>query len=318
MKRLIGFFLAMLILTGCANQRSVDLSVYDPGDKCLSVWTCLEESVYAPLVKEFEERTGIWVEVKTGSSMELAAALPEGGCDLLLGCEAAFLEANSDLFRQCAAEMRVDLVQGCPEGKNWVPISLNPVVLVYNPMLVRWNPPEDWMDLTEWQGYVAFCDPEKSDFGQTVLRILMEENSDSNAKQVFTNFRSGLKTLFSDRAEAASSVTNGSNYLAALPGDLALRMIREGECLAVIYPQTTYLMVDGGAIPNNAAHPENAEAFLTFLLGEDAQRFARKSGYRGSVRSELTQISEQARFLPMKPSEQLMEIWRQVWEVGNR
>ena len=41
----------------------------------LIVYTSHKEEVYGPIIREFEERTGIWVEVRDGGSTELLEAI---------------------------------------------------------------------------------------------------------------------------------------------------------------------------------------------------------------------------------------------------
>ena len=58
-------------------------------DKKLIVYTSHKEEVYGPIIREFEERTGIWVEVRDGGSTELLEAIgQESGqqtCDIMFG-----------------------------------------------------------------------------------------------------------------------------------------------------------------------------------------------------------------------------------------
>ena len=51
----------MLLLSACAGEEVPD---YGPEEENrLTVCTSHKSSVYLPIVREFEERTGIWVEV---------------------------------------------------------------------------------------------------------------------------------------------------------------------------------------------------------------------------------------------------------------
>ncbi len=48
-------------------------------EKRLTVYTSHKQEVYAPIIKEFEERTGIWVEVVPGGTTELLERIREEG-----------------------------------------------------------------------------------------------------------------------------------------------------------------------------------------------------------------------------------------------
>ena len=58
-------------------------------EKRLTVYTSHKQEVYAPIIKEFEERTGIWVEVVPGGTTELLERIREegekGSCDVMFG-----------------------------------------------------------------------------------------------------------------------------------------------------------------------------------------------------------------------------------------
>ena len=71
MKRLLCLALmALLLLSGCAQ--GTDVSAFAPGEEeRLVIYTSHKEEVYGPIIKEFQQRTGIWVEVVTGGSGEL-------------------------------------------------------------------------------------------------------------------------------------------------------------------------------------------------------------------------------------------------------
>ncbi len=67
MKRLLVWVLCLL-LTGCSGKQLSDWSAFIPEEeKRLVIYTSHPRSVYEPVIKEFEERTGLWVQVETGS-----------------------------------------------------------------------------------------------------------------------------------------------------------------------------------------------------------------------------------------------------------
>ena len=67
-----GLFALLCLLTGCAgSQAPADASYMPPQEERLVIYTSHKEEVWWPIVKEFEERTGIWVDVVTGGSSQL-------------------------------------------------------------------------------------------------------------------------------------------------------------------------------------------------------------------------------------------------------
>ena len=58
---------AMLLFTGCSQTQEEIYQI--PEDKKLVIYTSHKEDVYEPIIKEFEERTGIFVELKAGDTI---------------------------------------------------------------------------------------------------------------------------------------------------------------------------------------------------------------------------------------------------------
>lgn len=320
MKRLLALAILALLLCGCSGGTELDVSDRAPApEDRLVVFSCLEESVGEPLVKEFRERTGIWVQVQTGSARELMDRIAAGeACDLLLGCGADFLEANGDWFLPCRVEAAYS--QWVPEGSCWTPLSLQPLVIVYNTKLVRRNLPTGWDSLLSdaWKGEIAFADPDTSEFSRTVLWALTEQYPGRTAEETLGALAANLETLLDSTEAVVSRVADGEYCLAAVPEDVALRRMRSGAELAIVYPEEgTYLVPDCGAIPVSCAHPENARAFLEFAVGADTQNHAWDTWDRGPVLEELAQLPGNSRFYDAAEAGSaqagLLEAWEPIW-----
>ena len=69
-------------------------------DKRLLIYTSHKEELWKPIVKEFEERTGIWVEVVSGGTNllleDIAEKKGEVDADLFFGGGVESLDAFSD------------------------------------------------------------------------------------------------------------------------------------------------------------------------------------------------------------------------------
>ena len=68
--KLLSLLLALVVLSGC-GAASVEGGTMPQPEQRLVVYTSHKEEVYRPIIREFEERTGIWVELVTGGSYEL-------------------------------------------------------------------------------------------------------------------------------------------------------------------------------------------------------------------------------------------------------
>ena len=66
---------AIFLLTGRGQSEETVYQI--PEDKKLIVYTAHKEEVYEPIIKEFEERTGIFVELKAGDTIALFEELQQ-------------------------------------------------------------------------------------------------------------------------------------------------------------------------------------------------------------------------------------------------
>lgn len=298
MRRLLAGALCLLLLTGCGGRRLTDWSAFAPGEEeRLVIYTSHPQSLYEPLVREFEERTGVWVQVETGGTAELLDRLeaereaPE--CDLLFGGGVDSLTARRELFEPYTSPQveYLDASLRCGDG-SWSAFSVAPVVLVYNPVLVRMNPPAGWKSLLDpvWRGRIAFASPLSSGVSYTALatmrQILPEEEN------VLAAFCRNLDGRFLPETGAvvdavADAVADGSCTVGITLEPAALEAAEAGRDVALLYPEEgTSAVADGMAVVAGCAHGENARRFVDFALGEDAQRYVAENCWRRPARGE--------------------------------
>ena len=76
-RSLILLIMILTLLTGCAPAAQ-DGAAYAPDEsERLVLYTSHKKEVWWPIVKEFESRTGVWVEVVQGGTNELLERLQE-------------------------------------------------------------------------------------------------------------------------------------------------------------------------------------------------------------------------------------------------
>ena len=62
----------LLLLGGCGRNTGPDLARFAPAEEDrLVLYTSHKEELYGPIIREFEARTGIWVQVETGGTSAL-------------------------------------------------------------------------------------------------------------------------------------------------------------------------------------------------------------------------------------------------------
>ena len=291
-KRFLLLFL-LLLLTGCGGTQTAPLSCTPPESQRLVVYTSHKEEVYTPIIREFEERTGIWVEVVTGGTNELLQQIEKEQdaprADVMFGGGVESLESYRDCFTPYICREADRIREGFQSQCGyWTPFSALPVVLIYNTKLVTAESVTSWVDLEKpaFRGNIAFADPQISGSSYTALvtRILAGGGEDC-----LSGFRAALEGRQSDSSGAVvSSVARGSALVGITLEETALQHISAGEDIALVYPTDgTSCVPDGSALVKGAPHEENARRFLDFTVSEDVQSLVGQRFCRRAVRGDI-------------------------------
>ena len=292
--RILTVALLLFLLAGCSGKaKELDYAPED-GER-LVLYTSHKKEVWWPIVKEFETRTGVWVEVVEGGTNELLERLDKEQdapqADVMFGGGVESLESYRDLFAPyTCAEADAILPQYRAQDDIWTPFSSLPVVFVYNPKLVRAGEITTWRDLLDptWKGKIAFADPSVSGSSYTAL-VTMLCAVEGEADDILRAFAENLdgKQLESSGA-VLSYVAGGQAVVGVTLEETASRRIAAGDELAMVYPADgTSCVPDGCAILNGAPHADNARAFVDFTVSRDVQQLIQEQFCRRSVRSDL-------------------------------
>lgn len=302
MRRLFILVSLLLLLSGCAVPPETPLEGFAPAqDERLVIYTSCQEPVYRPIIQEFENRTGIWVQVETGGAGalldRLSAEADAPACDLLFGGGADSLQSRPALFEPYASPLTGEVQPAfrCPE-ETWTAFSSLPVVLIYNPVLVRSNPPDSWQSLLDpaWHGKIAFASPTAYGSSYTALAALLQVLP-GDGQELLSAFYQNLggQVLEDGPSQVVDSVADGSSYIGVLPEDAALQAIASGRDVALVRPKEgTCLLPDSMAVVSGCAHGDNARRFIDFVLRQDVQRYLVERCFRRSVRTDLAQAGE--------------------------
>lgn len=283
----------LIVLGGCGGQAQEKYQLEESNK--LVVYTSHKEEIYGPIVREFEERTGIWVEVVTGGTNDLLDRIEEengkDSGDVMFGGGVDSLNAYRDYFEPYVSSQsaQLDDTYASPDGVYTV-FSRLPIVIVYNKKLViSAGTPRSWRDLTNnhWKGSIAFADPDRSGSSYTALLAMIQILSDDmTEEEVIETFVSNLDgDILSGSGEVLGEVTAGKKLIGITLEETVLKEMDQNADLAMIYPREgTVAVPDGSALIKNAPHRENAELFIEFTVSEDVQRLLEDRLYRRSVR----------------------------------
>ena len=256
----------------------------DPGS--LVVYSGRSESLVAPIIAQFAEATGIDVQVKYGSTFEVAATLLEEGenspADVFFAQDPGGLGAVSSLLTPMPSDIVLAVPEWAraPDGK-WIGISGRARVVVYSTELVNEDElPTSVMDLTDpkWKGKMGWP-PTNSSFRTmvTAMRIMWGEEE---TKQWLMDMQANDIGVFPKNTPIVQAAGNGEVAIGLVNHYYLHRFIQEyGDDFAArnLFLKNggpdSLVMVAGAGILETGENRDNAEAFMRFMLSKVAQQY---------------------------------------------
>ncbi|NED97598.1 iron ABC transporter substrate-binding protein [Phytoactinopolyspora alkaliphila] len=272
-----GAALLVLLLAACGSGDDADLTVYSGRS----------ESLVGPVIQQFEDASGLTVDVRYGSTAEMAAQILEEGqnspADVFFGQDAGALGALSaaGLLADLPAGLleRVAATYRSPED-HWVGLSGRARVVVYNTdVLDEDDLPDTVAEFTDpaWQGRIGWAPPNASfQAFVTALRVLEGEEATAewleamrdNGTQAYENNIAVVDAVAAGEIEAGL-VNHYYLYpkLAEAP-DLpaANKFYGDGDPGALVN-------VAGAGILATSENTEAATEFVEYLLSEAGQQY---------------------------------------------
>ncbi len=295
MRKILLLLICTLYFTGCTAELTRYAAFEPDASARLVVYTSHKPEVYEPIVKEFEERTGIWVSVEAGGTSEMLEriAAEAGGraCDVMFGGGVESLEAYKAYFTPYKSPQTQYVLPAylCTDS-SWTPFSALPLVIIYNPKLVPAGSLSGWRDLLDpqWKGKIAFADPNISGSCYTTLATMLQV-MDGSADDILARFAENLDGRQLDSSgDIVSAVADGAMPIGITLEETAQKRILEGSDVAMLHPaEGTSAVPDGAALVKGAQNEENAKRFLDFILSEHVQALLTGSFSRRAVRENI-------------------------------
>jgi len=260
----------------------------------LVVYSGRSQSLVDPVIQLFAETSGIEVQVRYGSTAELAATiLEEGGrspADIFFAQDPGGLGAVADagLLAPLPEEIlsRVDSRFASPDGL-WVGISGRARVIAYNTEGV--DPAELPVGLEgftdpSWKGRIGLP-PTNSSF-QTMVTGLRQVWGEAATRDWLASILANEPVFYENNTATVAAVGAGEVEVGFVNHYYLYRFLaEEGES----FPVRNYFLPDGGAGSlvmvagaghlSSGANADNALAFLEFMLSPVAQQYFAGSTY---------------------------------------
>ena len=256
----------------------------DPGS--LVVYSGRSESLVGPIIEQFAEATGIDVQVKYGSTFEIAATLLEEGrnspADVFFAQDPGGLGAVSELL----STLPGDVVLKVPEWArssdgSWVGISGRARVIVYSAELVSEDElPTSVKDLTDpkWKGRIGWP-PTNASFRTmvTAMRLMWGEDE---TRQWLLDMQANEPGIFPKNTPIVAAAGAGEVAVGLVNHYYLHRFIQEeGDDFAArnLFLKNggpdSLVMVAGAGIIDTGDNRDNAESFMRSMLSKVAQQY---------------------------------------------
>ncbi len=256
----------------------------DPGS--LVVYSGRSESLVGPIIEQFAEATGIDVQVKYGSTFEVAATLLEEGpnspADVFFAQDPGGLGAVSELLSSLPGDVVLKVPEWArsPDG-SWVGISGRARVIVYSTELVGEDElPTSVKDLTDpkWKGRIGWP-PTNASFRTmvTAMRLMWGEDE---TRQWLLDMQANEPGVFPKNTPIVAAAGAGEVSVGLVNHYYLHRFIQEeGDDFAArnLFLKSggpdSLVMVAGAGILNTSENRDNSEAFMRFMLSKVAQQY---------------------------------------------
>jgi iron(III) transport system substrate-binding protein len=322
-KTILSLLAGASILWSCGNETPAkkEEKVAKPTKvEELNVYTHRFYDADQELIKRFEEKTGIKVNVKKDKADKLIALLQTEGnkskADVLVTVDAGRLgyAKELDILQALNSEKLPESIDKkfIDNDNKWVALTQRARVIVFDKDKV--NPEKDGLhsfeDLTnpKWKGQINIRSANNI-YNQSLVASMIErlgpEKALTWAQGVVANMAREPKGNDRDQVKQVAlgkgnlAVVN-TYYLGKLLNSKNNLEVEAGKKVKVLFTdqngQGAHVNISGIGITKHAPNKENAQKFIEFLLSEEAQELYAKSNYEYPVNQNV------------KPSE-LLQSW---------
>jgi iron(III) transport system substrate-binding protein len=252
----------------------------------------------APIIGEFENETGITVEIVSAGTGELLARIesedqPYG--DVLWGGSLSTLESKKELFEIYYSDNEEHAIYKNTDGRI-TRFTMMPSVIMINTNLVGDIKITGYNDLLNPQlkGKIAYADPLKSSSSFEQLLNQIWAMGQGDMEKGWGYIEELAQNLEGKLLDSSSSVYNGvaqGEYVVGLTfEEAAAKYVESGAPVEIIYPvEGTIIRPDGVSIIKNAKNIENAQKFIDFVTSQEIQRFIATTLNRRSIRDDVVE-----------------------------
>ncbi len=294
-------------ITASTTEPVADATAAAPAEAgSLVVYSGRSESLVGPILAQFSEATGVKVEVRYGSTAEMAATLLEEGANS--PADVFFAQDPGGLGAVAKAGMFAPLPEGAlskvptefrsPNGL-WVGISARARIVVYNTDTLKPEDlPTDIADFTDpkWKDKIGWA-PTNGSFQAmvTAMRVVWGEE---RTREWLTNIQANNPKVFEGNAPIVEAIGAGEIQIGFVNHYYLYRFLKEqGEGFKARNHFLTgggpgsLVMVAGAGRLANGKNEANALKFIEFMLSTAAQQYFADQTYEYPLVAGVTTAS---------------------------
>jgi iron(III) transport system substrate-binding protein len=259
----------------------------DAGD--FTLYSGRNETLVAPLIERYADETGVAIDVRYGSTGELAATILEEGenspASAFLAQDAGALGLLADEGRLSALPDdlldRVDPRFRDPDGR-WVGVSGRARVLAYNTdALADADLPSSVHDLTDpaWAERIGWA-PENASFQAFITAFRLLEGDDAVREWLAAMIANGTVNFGDSNTAIVQAIGNGeidaglvNHYYVYVVGREAGEDFPVANHFFAAGDPGSLVNVAGFGLIEGSAEADAADAFAAYLLSEEGQTY---------------------------------------------
>ncbi|UMZ12676.1 extracellular solute-binding protein [Pseudomonas sp. MPFS] len=251
----------------------------------LTLYNGQHKEVGEAIAKAFETKTGIHVNVRKGSSNQLASQVVEEGdrspADVIYSEESPPLNKLGEqglLAQTDSATLAVLPKEYVASNGTWIGITARVRVVAFNPKLIAEKDlPTSVLEFSQpqWQGKIGFV-PTSGAFQEQAVAIIKLHGMDA-AEEWLTGLRAFGK-IYSNNMVALKAVENGEIAAVLANNYYWFALQRErGQLESKLHYFTNgdaggLITVSSAAVLKSSKHPKEAQQFLAYMASEEGQR----------------------------------------------
>ncbi|MDM8270621.1 substrate-binding domain-containing protein [Thermophilibacter provencensis] len=265
----------------------------------LTMYTPNSETLVNNLIPAFEEKTGITVELIQAGTGELFKKLQSEAAnpiaDVLWGGAGDMYASNADLFQEYVSSEDEGVIEDYRNSDGFsTHYSLDGSVFILNKELTAGMDIKGYADLLnpDLTGKIATADPANSSSAFHHLTQMLLDMGGYESDEAWDYVRQ-LFTLIQGKITSSSSnvyktVADGEMAVGLSYEDPCVQLVNDGANVEVVYPEEgTIFLPANTAIIKDCANPDQAKAWIDFIVSQEAQNIIATSTTSRPVRADV-------------------------------